>query len=258
MNSLYGVPVTGLQGANFELNVVANNIANLNTSGYQAVEPVVSNLPAEAEIGDQNNGVPVPATTHVGMGVQPSATVRSQAQAALTPTGNPLDVAISGPGFFTLRQQTGQVVYAQQVKLQLQPDGQVVTDQGLSLVPPVRVPGNVVGIAVDGRGNVLGETRTGTRTRVGGLQVVTFAAPENLTERSGLYSETLGSGRPRTPAANAAQPTQIMPGYQLHSTVDLATEMANLIEAQRTYEANTKSLQTMDALVNTIVSLQQR
>lgn len=255
MNSIYGTPVTGLQGADFELDVVANNIANVNTSGYQAVEPVLANLPAQAEIGDQNNGVPVPAATHVGMGVQPSATVRSQAQAMLVPTGNPLDVAISGPGFLTLRQPAGQVVYAQQAKLQLQPDGQIVTDQGLSLVPPVRVGAKVDKVFVDERGNLTGQTRAGATVRLGALRVVTFAAPENLTERSGLYSQTLGSGQPRTPAAGQ---TQIMSGYQLHSTVDLATEMTNMIQAQRMYEANTKSLQTMDALVNTVVSLQQR
>lgn len=258
MNSIYGTPVTGLHSADFELNVVANNIANVNTSGYQAVEPIVANLPAQAEIGDQNNGIPVPATTHVGMGSQPTYTMRSQMQAMLVPTGNPLDVAISGPGFFTLRQPTGQVAYARQVKLQLQPDGQVVTDKGLSLVPPVRVTAPVDKIFVDNLGHLTGQTRVGAMVKLGAMTVVSFAAPENLNEQSGLYSETLGSGRPRALANKPEQITQVMSGYQLHSTVDLATEMTNMIQAQRMYEVNTKSLQTMDALVNTIVSVQQR
>ncbi len=103
MNSLYGTPITGMQGADFGLDVTANNIANLNTSGYEAVEPILVDLPAQAEIGDPNNGIAVPAATHVGMGAKPSATVRDDAQAPLVPTGNPLDLAIDGPGFIAVQ-----------------------------------------------------------------------------------------------------------------------------------------------------------
>ena len=256
MNSLYGTPVTGLQGASFQLDVVANNIANLNTSGFEDVEPLVGSLPAQAEIGDPNNGIPIAATTHVGMGVQPTGTMRSQAQAAMEATGNPLDLALDGPNYFTLRQPNGTLVYAKQVSLHLQPDGQVVSAQSLALYPPVRVPKNVIHLTADASGGLIGLTASGASARVATLAVTTFAAPENLrAEGDGVYTETLGSGRPLAPARGTAQ---IWSGYQLKSTVDLATEMTNMIEAERVYQANTKALQTMDALVNTAVSVQPR
>jgi len=104
---------------------------------------------------------------------------------------------------------------------------------------------------------VSAQTGPSTVAPLGKLSVVSFAAPENLREQSGLYTETLGSGRPRTGGTNpgGARVSQVMAGYQLHSTVDLATEMSNMIEAQRMYAANSKALQTLDALVSATVTL---
>ena len=260
MSNLYGVPVTGMQGAEFQLDVVANNIANLNTSGYQAVEPIVAALPAQAEVGDPNNGIAIPTATHVGMGVRPAAEMRGQQQAMLEPTGNPLDLAIAGPGYFTLRQPNGALTYARQVSLYLDPRGNVVTTQGLALVPPLKVGPGVRGITVDARGRLIGETGAAPSAELskplGALSVVSFAAPENLREQGGgLYAESLGSGRPQAVPASQAE---VMSGYQLRSTVDLATEMTNMVDAQRMYEVNAKALQTLDSLVNNVVSWQAR
>lgn len=256
MNSIYATAVTGMRGADFALEVAANNIANLNTSGFETVEPELASLPAEPEIGDQNNGIAVPASTHVGMGVQPQGTARSQERALLVSTGNPLDLALNADQFFTMRGRNGQPVYASQVSLHLEPDGQVVGSQALPLLPPVHVPAGVEHIEADSSGRIVGTTRSGQVVQVGSLDVKTFAAPENLTSLGdGLYAETFGSGSPRS--VPAGQP-QIASGYQLKSSVDLSTQMVDLIGDQRMYEANTKALQTMDALVNGIVNLQVR
>ncbi len=257
MNNIYGTPVSGMQGADFELNVAANNIANLNTSGYEAVEPIVTNLPEQAQLGQENFLSPDAPATHIGMGVQASATPRDTRQAVLEATGNPLDVAINGPGYVAVRQQDGQLAYTRQLSLHVQPDGRLVTNDGLALVPPVRVPANALSVNIAQDGRVSAQTGPSTVTPLGKLTVVSFAAPENLREQSGLYTETLGSGRPRTGGTNpgGARANQVMAGYQLHSTVDLATEMSNMIEAQRMYAANSKALQTLDALVSATVTL---
>jgi len=257
MNNIYGTPVSGMQGADFELNVAANNIANLNTSGYEAVEPIVTNLPEQAQLGQENFLSPDAPATHIGMGVQASATPRDTRQAVLEATGNPLDVAINGPGYVAVRQQDGQLAYTRQLSLHVQPDGRLVTNDGLALVPPVRVPANALSVNIAQDGRVSAQTGPATVTPLGKLTVVSFAAPENLREQSGLYTETLGSGRPQTGGTNpgGARANQVMVGYQLHSTVDLATEMSNMIEAQRMYAANSKALQTLDALVSTTVTL---
>jgi flagellar basal-body rod protein FlgG len=256
MNGIYGTPLTGIQSANFALDVVANNIANLNTAGYQAVEAQLGSLPAEDPIGDTVGPVPPPAGSRVGMGAQPAATVRSEQQAVLQPTGRPLDLAVDGPGYIALRDAGGRVVYAQQASLHLGAGGQLATDQGLSLSPTVTVPAGVSDISVDGQGTIVGRTAAGAVRPLGRVQVVTFSAPENLAAQGGgLYAESLSSGRPLTPTAGQ---TEVLSGYTLASTVDLAQEMTTLIETEHMYQASTKALQTMDTLVSTAVSLSSR
>ena len=259
MNSLYSTPVTGMHGAEFALDVTANNIANVNTSGYQEVESVVSNLPTQAEIGDPNNGASVSPLTHVGMGVRPAETARNENGAQLQATGNPLDIAVSGPAYLALRQPDGQLVYARQARFRVEPNGRLTTPQGAEPTPPVRVPVGVTLVTADREGRLTGQTPAGARVPVGRLAVVTFPAPENLREQGGLYYASVGSGRPVAGTAGpVGKDIQVMGGYELRSTVDLATEMANMIEAQRMYEANSKALQTLDSLVNGIVNLQPR
>jgi flagellar basal-body rod protein FlgG len=256
MNSIYGTPLTGMRGADFQLDVVSNNIANLNTSGFQAVDPILGSLEYEAAIGDPNNGSTPSPTTRVGMGVRPAEAVRSQDPAPLVATGNPLDLAISGPGLFVLRQADGQLGYTKELSLHLAPDGKLVTAQGLVTVPPIQVPATVMHVSVDGHGNLVGEARDGTQKALVKLTVVTFPAPENLrAQGGGLYTESLGSGRPQT---GAGTQTEVHSGFQLGSTVDLSTEMVDLIQAQRLYEINGKALQTMDSLVNTAITMQTR
>ena len=257
MNGLYGTPLTGMRGANFELDVVANNIANLNTSGFEQVDPVLSSLGDQAAIGELNYGTNAGQSTQaIGMGTRPEATNRTDLAAPLVQTGNPLDLVVKQPGMFVLRQPDGQIVYTPQVTLQLQPDGRLLTAQGQSLVPQVRVPANVSSVVVDTHGNLIGQTRTGTTVPLGRPEVATFAAPDNLRALgAGNYAESLSSGRPQTAGAGALQ---ILSGYQLGSTVDLATQMVNMIQAERMYEINGKALQTVDSLIGTVISISPR
>jgi flagellar basal-body rod protein FlgG len=257
MNSMYGTPATGMRGAEYQLDITANNIANVNTGGYQSVEGVLGALPDQAEIGDPNNGtVPSPAT-YVGMGTAPASEERSTSQAPLVSTGNPLDLAIMGQGYFVVRQASGQTAYTSQVSLHVQPDGTVLTSAGLALVPPLQVPTNVTTVVAQSDGTLVGTTKDGRTVPVGKPAVAVFAAPENLTAQGGgLYTETLSSGRPQT--RNTGPAAKIMVGYQLGSTVDLGTEMVNMIQEQRMYELNAKALQTLDSLVNSTISLQTR
>jgi flagellar basal-body rod protein FlgG len=241
MNGLYGVPQAGLQDAMFRLNAIANNIANVNTSGYEAEEPVADAPPAQGDT------------------VQ-----RSEQLASLMNTSDPSDLVSSGNDMFALRQADGTTAYSRQVHLQVQPNGQLATDQGLALVPALRVPAGWSGVRVDSRGAVTGVDgagntivdATGKPITVGTLAMATFAAPQNLNSLGGgLYSASLSSGRAQTPAAGSVQ---IMSGYQLGSNVDLATEMVEMIETQRAYDASTKALQAVDSLVNGAVSIPVR
>jgi flagellar basal-body rod protein FlgG len=257
MESLYGVPATGMRGAEYQLDITGNNIANVNTSGYESVTGVLGALPSQAQIGNQNNGSVASAATNVGMGTAPASEERSTVQAPLVQTGNPLDLAIMGPGYFVVRQASGQLAYTSQLSLHVQPDGKVLTAAGLPTVPPIQVPAGVSGIAADDSGTLVGTTRTGQTVTLGKPEIASFAAPANLlAQGGGLYTETLSSGRPQTRNPGAA--AKVMSGYQLGSTVDLGKEMVDMIQEQRMFELNTKALQTLDSLVNSTISLQSR
>lgn len=256
MNSIYGTPLSGMQGADFALDTAANNIANLNSSGYESVTAVLQSLPSQEALTDSTNAANASPQNQVGMGVRPGATQRSQEPAPLQATGNPLDLALTGTNYFVVSQPSGQLAYSQQLSLQIEPDGTLATPQGLALSPSLRVPQQVVKVTVDPAGVVTGQAANGQSSQIGSLRTVSFPAPENLqAEGGGLYTETLGSGRPQTAAAGS---TQVHAGYQLGSTVDLTTEMTRVIEAQQQFQVNAKALQTLDSLVNTIVTMVQR
>ena len=255
MSGLYGVPQAGLQSAEFQLNVISNNIANLNSSGFEAQEPVISSLPSQAQMGPYvlDSGS---TATNVGMGAISVATERIDTGAPVQPTGNPLDLAIEGPGMFVLKAANGQVEYAPQVSLHQQPDGKIVTDAGMSLVPPLQAPANVTGITIDAKGNLIGTDQTGKTVTIGTPGTATFPAQENLSDAgNGMFTETLSSGRAQAPAAGAVQ---VLSGYQLGSTVDLSTQMVELIQSERQFDASSKALQTLDTLVNNVVSISAR
>ena len=239
--------LSGVQAAQTDIDTIGNNIANVNTTGFKASVAGFADLYGSA----------VQSTP--GQGVFTASLAQSFTEGTITQTGQPLDVAINGPGYVAVRQQNGQLAYTRQLSLHIQPDGQLVTRDGLSVAPPVRVPTNALSVSIAQDGRVSARTGPSTVAALGKLTVVSFAAPENLREQSGLYIETLGSGRPQTgatgPSGSGAGAIGVMAGYQLRSTVDLATEMSNMIEAQRMYEANSKALQTLDALVNTTVTL---
>lgn len=257
MDSLYGVPATGMRGAEYTLDVTANNIANVNTSGYESVEGVLGSLPSQAEVGDQNNGSTPSPATYVGMGTAPASAERSTAQAPLVQTDNPLDLAIMGPGYFVVRQPSGQLAYTTQLRLHVQPDGKVLTADGLATVPPIQVPANVSAVVAETDGTLVGTSRAGQRVVLGKPEVATFAAPANLlAQGGGLLTETLSSGRPQT--RNLGPATRVLSGVQLGSTVDLGKEMVDLIQEQRMFELNAKAMQSLDSLVNSTISLQTR
>lgn len=247
MNGLYSTPLTGMRGADYQLDMVADNIANLNTSGFQSLEPILSSQQDAVQIGP---GAQATGTPAAGAGTAE----RSQTLGPLTPTGNPLDLAIQGEGFFTLRDANGQQVYARQVTLRLEPDGQVATAHGLQLSPPVRAGATVTAIRVDAQGGLIGETRTGTQVRLGRISSVNFPAPENLRALGGgVYAASLSSGRP---GASVAGSVRLMSGYQYGSGVDLSNEMVEMVQAERMYEINGKALQTLDSMVSGAINLQ--
>ena len=256
MNSIYGTPLSGMQGASFTLDTAANDIANVNSSGYESVTAVLQNMPSQDALTDPTNATGSSPQSRVGMGVRPSATQRNQDPLPLQATGNPLDLALTGNSYFVVSQPGGQLAYAQQMALHIEPDGTLTTAQGLTLNPSLRVPQQVVKVSVDQTGVVTGEAVNGQTSQIGTLRTVTFPASENLqAEGRGLFTETLGSGRPQQAAAGS---TSVHAGYQLGSTVDLATEMTRVIEAQNQFQVNAKALQTLDSLVNSVVSIVQR
>lgn len=258
MNSIYGTPLSGMQGAEFELDVTANNIANVNTAGFASVQPILGSLPTTEPIGPSPLDGPTPIGKQVGFGTKPDETSRTTAQAALVHTGRTLDIALTGPGFLTLRRSNGAIVYARSARLDIAPDGTLITGTGLSVSPAIKVPATVSSVTVDQQGTIHGYGTDGRDRVLGRLALVTFASPESLTQQGdSLFSANAASGNAAIARMGMGN-TQVWGGYSLGSTTDLATEMTNMVSEERMFGANSKALQTLDTLVNTIVSMQQR
>lgn len=246
---------TGLEAQQTNLDVISNNLANVNTVGFNRARPVFEDLMYQtirqpgAQVGDANQ---LPTGLQLGTGVRTAATERIHSQGALNNTGNPLDVAIQGHGYFEVEMPDGTLAYTRNGQLQLDQNGQLVTANGYPVQPPVNIPDNAlqIEIARDGTVSVTQPGAVGQNVEVGQLQLATFVNTSGLQSMGeNLYVETDSSG-----PANLLQPGMdgagtILQDYTETSNVNVAEELVNMITAQRAYEMNSKAVQTSDQML---------
>jgi flagellar basal-body rod protein FlgG len=219
----------GMETAQTQLDTVSNNIANESTPGYQSELLGFHDLLYQTDDDDPSNAM-------VGAGSAASTIGYSQAQGSLEKTGNPLDVAIAGPGYLEVRQPSGNIGLTRNGTLQLNSQGQLTTSLGMELVPPVTLPKGTqpsqVSIASDGTVSV-------NDNKVGKIQIVDVAAPDKLLPQgNSVYSATAGSG----PLQNARGST-LQQGALEQSNVDMNTEVSDMETAQQAYEMGSRAVQ---------------
>ncbi|MGO9544073.1 MAG: flagellar basal-body rod protein FlgG [Rhodomicrobium sp.] len=251
------IAATGMSAQALNVEVIANNIANANTTGYKRSQAQFSDLMYQAE---RNAGVPnqagagaIPESAQVGLGVQPIAIRSLNLQGPITSTGNQLDLAINGRGWFQVQGPNNQILYTRAGTLSKNAQGQLVTQDGYLVIPNITFPSNTANIQINQTGAVFADPGTGVLSQVGQLTIATFANDAGLQALGGnLYQETASAGNPQV--QNPGQPGYgtIQQGYIEGSNVDPVQEITNLISAQRNYEMNSKVLQAANEMYQTI------
>ncbi|MYN11639.1 flagellar basal-body rod protein FlgG [Pusillimonas sp. TS35] len=252
---------TGLESQQTNMDVISNNLANVNTTGFKRGRAVFEDLMYQtirqpgAQVGAANQ---LPSGLQIGTGVRTVATERIHSQGNLKDTGNSMDIAIQGRGFLQVEMPDGTFAYTRDGSLQVDQNGQLVTAGGYPVQPPINIPENALSITIarDGTVSVTQPGATGTNVEVGQLQLSTFINPAGLQSAGeNLYVETDASG----PAA-FAQPGLdgaglVLQQYTETSNVNVAEELVNMITTQRAYEMNSKAVQTSDQMLARLTQL---
>jgi len=249
----FSTSATGMAAQQTMVDVIANNLANINTTGFKKSQVAFQDLlyiklkSAGAEVV---SGLKSPSGIEVGSGVRTAATVRVFAGGELQSTKRPLDIAIAGDGFIQVSMPNGDVRYTRDGSLQTNADGELVTVTGYRIEPAISIPTDVASIDIGKDGSVNVTDSAGTQSVVGTIELARFPNPSGLSaEGENLLSETEASGTATTGTAGDSGFGIIQSGFLEKSNVQMVTELVNLITAQRAYETNSRAIRAGDEIL---------
>ncbi|MGE0484862.1 MAG: flagellar basal-body rod protein FlgG [Gammaproteobacteria bacterium] len=257
MASALNIAQTGLDAQQTRLAVIANNLANVATTGFKKSRPVFEDLLYEtiAQPGAASSqSTELPSGLMLGTGVRTVATSKVFTQGELSPTDNALDVSIQGRGFLQVLMPDGSTAYTRDGTMSMNSQGQLVTPSGYEIDPGITIPTEALSITIgqDGTVSVLVAGQS-TPTQVGQLQLADFINPQGLQPiGENLYKESVASGNPQTGTAGLNGLGTFIQGAVESSNVNAVEELVDMIEAQRSYEMNSKAIQTADEMMQFI------
>ncbi|TSA10030.1 MAG: flagellar basal-body rod protein FlgG [Comamonadaceae bacterium] len=250
------VAKTGLDAQQTRMNVISNNLANVNTTGFKRDRAVFEDLLYQnvRQAGGQTDATSqAPTGLMLGTGVRVVATEKMHAQGNMVNSQNPLDVAIAGEGFFQIAQADGTIAYSRDGNFKLSSTGQLVTSNGALLQPAITVPTTASSITIGRDGTVSIELAAGGQQVLGQLQIARFVNPSGLQSMGqNLMKETPASGTPQVLKPGQTGAGTLMQGTLEASNVNVVEEMVNMIETQRAYEINSKAISAVDGMLKYI------
>ncbi|MCW5604396.1 MAG: flagellar basal-body rod protein FlgG [Burkholderiales bacterium] len=251
---------TGLEAQQFNVDVISNNLANVSTNAFKRQRPIFEDLLYQTlrQPGAQSSQqTQFPTGLQVGTGVTPVATVRIFTNGNLQQTGNSLDLAINGRGFFQILMPDGSTAYTRDGAFQLDSQGQVVNPSGYALQPALTIPADALSITVGADGTVsVTQPGSPTPTQIGNIQLADFVNPAGLQSRGeNLFLETASSGPPTVNDPGGNGLGVLNQGYVETSNVSVTEELVNLITAQRAFEINSRAVQTSDQMLQRLTQL---
>ena len=255
------IGATGMMAQQLNVEVISNNIANMSTTGYKRQRAEFQDLlyQQERHVGSptSDTGTILPSGVQVGLGVKTAAISRDNQQGALAKTDNRLDVALQGPGYFNVQLPNGDTAYTRAGSFQLAADGTIVTADGYPVQPAIVIPANAKDVVISTAGEVFAYFDGQVQPQnLGQLELSTFINENGLeAEGNNLFKETTASGAPTVGVAGQTGFGTILQGYLEGSNVNVVSEITNLIQAQRAYEMNSKSIETADQMMQTITQL---
>ena len=259
MNPALWAAKTGLDAQQTRMTVTSNNLANVNTTGYKKDRAVFEDLLYQnvRQVGaSTSQDTQLASGLHLGTGVRVVATEKLYTQGNLTQTGNAMDVAVNGRGFFQILLPDGTMAYTRDGSFQVSAQGELVTSSGFAVQPGISIPDGAQSVTIGADGvvsvQVAGQS---TPTQVGSLQLVDFINPAGLQPRGEnmlLESAASGPAQTGTPGLNGLG--LVVQGSVESSNVNVVEELVNMIETQRAYEMNSKAISTTDQMLEYVTN----
>ncbi len=249
------IAATGMLAQQTNVEVIANNLANMNTTGFKEqraeFEDLLYQNISQPGANSSDSGTLLPSGIQLGAGVRTAAVYRVTTQGDFKQTDNPLDIAVNGPGFFRVQQPDGTDAFTRAGNFGLSPEGQIVTDQGYTVSPGIAIPANALSIAVNAQGQVSATVAGQTAPQIlGTLELTRFANEAGLQAvGNNLYLETPASGSPQAGVPGSAGYGTLQQKFLETSNVNAVEEITSLITAQRAYEMNSKVVTAADQML---------
>lgn len=251
---------TGMFAQELYVDTIANNLANVNTTGFKKAKVEFQDLLYETQraVGASNEqGVSIPTEIQIGHGTNPVSVQKMFSQGDINPTENPLDLAIDGNGFFQVVRSDGTLAYTRDGTFKVAADGRLVTSDGLLLEPEIQLPQETTEININLEGvisaRLVGETEP---QELGQIQLARFINPAGLESLGGnLFAPTAASGEPLVSNPGSDGAGTIRQGYTEISNVQIVEEMVAMIVAQRAYEINAKTIKTVEDMLQTATNI---
>ena len=253
-NAAMHVARTGLDSQAARMRVIANNLANVNTTGFKKDRAEFETLAYQTM---KVPGAPSSAENRyavglaLGSGVQMTGTARVNTQGAMTQTDNPLDMAIEGDGFFQVLRPDGTTGYTRAGNFSLSAEGQIVTSDGMRLQPEISVPEGATAITIGADGTISAQLQgQAAPTELGRIELARFVNPSGLQAMGGnLYAESAASGTPQVGTPGLDGRGSLRQGSLEGSNVNVVQELVDMIETQRAYEVNSKMISANDEML---------
>jgi flagellar basal-body rod protein FlgG len=252
-----GIAATGMLAQQTNVDVIANNIANANTTGFKSgraafQDLIYQTLQREGALTSED-GTARPVGTDVGLGVQAAGVIRLNRQGGLLQTENPLDMAIEGRGYFILNRPDGSQAYTRAGTFQLSSEGQLVSLSGYEVEPAIVVPTNTRQVEINQQGIVMAYIENDpTPVELGQLTMATFLNEAGMKPiGDNMLEATTASGEATEVAPGDPGIGVIRQGYLENSNVNIIQQITDLISAQRAYEMNSKAIETADQMMST-------
>lgn len=252
---------TGMVAQQYNLDVISNNLANVNTNAYKQQRAEFQDLMYQTfrASGAADGSSTTPQPVQVGLGSRFSATATNFSRGALSATGNPLDIAINGEGFFAVEKPDGTTAYTRDGAFKKDANGLLVTSDGYPVSPNITIPPTATAISISPAGVVNATVDGSNETQtLGQINVVIFPNPAGLTHLGqNLYGAGGGSGDPQTLVPGQGGAGVLQSEFLEGSNVSVVDEMVKMILAQRSYEINSKAIQTADDMLGLVANLKR-
>ncbi len=255
------IAATGMQAQQINVDVLSNNIANMSTTGFKQSRAAFQDLLYQninrPGSSSSDAGTTLPSGLQVGLGTKAAGVYRIHTQGTISVTGNELDMAIEGDGFFQISMPDGSTAYTRDGSFQMNENGEIVTVDGYVVSPAITIPNDAISIDINSQGEIIvaytGQAATQT---IGQIQLADFANPAGLEAiGNNLFLETSASGAPSTSAPGSNQFGTIEQGALEESNVNVVSAMTELISAQRAYEMNSNVISTSDEMMQSLTQL---